>query len=60
MVRRRRPDLLNTTEPVVKALFLRFCEKFGREPQLDDPLFFDPCYSFRSAQSLSFNTWLAR
>ena len=29
-------------EPVVQELYLRFCEKFGREPGPSDPVFFDP------------------
>src|SRR5215470_16591523 len=35
-------ELAPGIQPLIEELSLRFCEKFGREPGLDDPIFFDP------------------
>jgi hypothetical protein len=35
-------ELAPGIQPLIEELFLRFCEKFGREPGPDDPTFFDP------------------
>lgn len=39
---RRLIELAPGIQPLIEELFLRFCEKFGREPGPEDPIFFDP------------------
>jgi hypothetical protein len=42
MITRRSIEVTPEIEPVIEELFVRFCEKFGREPGPNDPIFFDP------------------
>jgi len=42
MTARQPIELTPEMEPLVRELFARFCEKFGREPGPNDPVFFDP------------------
>ena len=39
---RRLIELAPGIQPLIEELFLRFCEKFGREPGPEDPILFDP------------------
>ena len=43
---RRLIELAPGIQPLIEELFLRFCEKFGREPGPDDPILFDPDADF--------------